>query len=236
MKRRVQPHDREISQVIERQMRNWEIARSQQVEPLLPPEAGVKDFVAVSRSVGLPGLRIASRLGERLGWPVFVRQVLQAMAGEDEYRRCLYAAMDERDVGWLEDILRSMGLGKYGKDDYFRRLTATVLSIARTGKAVFLGRAADLILPRNAGFRVGLTASKECCLKYYAEQKNLPLDEAKREVRAIEKARTAFIRNRFGVEADDPCRCDLVLNMERVGEEQVVEIVLAALKVRGIVA
>ncbi len=234
MKPRAKPHDREISQVVERQMRNWEIARSQQVEPLLPPEAGVKDFVAVSRAVGLPGLRIASRLGERLGWPVFVRQILQVMAGEDEYRRCLYAAMDQRDVSWLEDIIRSMGLGRYSKDDYFRRLTTTVLSIARTGKAVFLGRAADLILPRKAGFRVGLTASKEGCYKYYAEQKNIPLNQAKREVTVIDKKRSAFIRKHFGVEADDPCRCDLVLNMDRVGEEQVVEIVIAALGIRGI--
>jgi len=233
MKRRDRPHDREISHVIERQMRNWEIARSQKVEPLLSPEAGVKDFVAVSRAVGLPGLKIASRLGERLGWPVFVRQVLQAMAGEDDYRRRLYAAMDERDTSWLEDIVRSMGLGRYGKDDYFRQLTTTVLSIARTGHAVFLGRAADLILPRNAGFRVGLTASKERCLQYYAEQKGVPLGQAKREVAEIEKARAEFIRNRFGVEADDPCRCDLVLNMERVTEDQVIEIVLASLSIRG---
>ena len=233
MKRRDRPQDREISQVIERQMRNWEIARSQKVEPLLPPEAGVKDFVAISRAVGLPGLKIASRLGERLGWPVFVRQVLVTMAGEDDYRQRLYAAMDERDASWLEDMVRSMGLGKYGKDDYFRRLTATVLSIARTGNAVFLGWAADLILPRNAGFRVGLIASKECCLRHYAEQKSVPLSEAKREVRDIEKERTAFIRKHFGVEADDPCRCDLVLNMERVSEDQVVETVLASLSIRG---
>jgi hypothetical protein len=234
MKHQRKSPDRELSQVIERQMRNWEIARSQKAEAEISSDTGVADFVAVSRAVGLPGLRIATMLGDRLDWPVFVRQVLQAMAGEDEYRERLYAAMDGRDVSWLEDIARSMGLGKYGQGDYFRRLTTTVLSIARTGHAVFLGRAADLILPKTAGFRVGLTASKEYCLESYAEQKGVPLDQARREVRDIEEERTAFIRRHFRVKADDPCRCDLLINMERFTENQIADLVMSALRIRGI--
>lgn len=234
MKPRSKTHDREVSQVIERQMRNWEIARSQQPGPAAPAEADVKDFIAVSRAVGLPGLKIATLLGEKLGWPVFVRQVLEVMAGEDEYRRRLYTAMDERDTSWLEGIVRSMGLGKYGHDDYFRRLTTTILAIARKGNAVFLGRAADLILPPGAGFRIGLTASPEYCLQAYADQKNLSLAQARHDVKEIEAERTAFIRNHFKVEADDPCRCDLIINMEKFTEGQIVDVVMAALRTRGI--
>jgi hypothetical protein len=228
MKPRMKLGNRDVSQVLERQMRNWEIAREQKVEALLPTETGLKDFVVISRAVGLPGLKIASQVGARLGWPVFVRQVLQVMAGNDEYLRRLYAVMDEQDIGWLEDILRSMGLGKYGKDDYFHRLTATVLSIARTGNAVFLGRAADLILPKNAGFRVALAASRDYCLKCYAEQKHIPLAQADREVKVIEKERAAFIRHHFRMDANDPCRCDLVVNMERFSEAQIIELILSA--------
>ncbi|HVP11588.1 MAG TPA: cytidylate kinase-like family protein [Phycisphaerae bacterium] len=236
MRGRVAPENRELSHVVERQMRNWEIARRQKVEALLPPETGLKDFLAISRAVGLPGLRIASKLGERLGWPVFVRQVLEVMAGNDDYLRQLYAVMDERDVSWLENIALSMGLGKVGKEDYFHRLTRTVLSIARTGNAVFLGHAADLILPRNAGFRVALAAPREYCLKCYAEQKHLQPAQAEREVRSIEKARAAFIRRHFRISANDPCRCDLVVNMERFNENQVVEMILSAARIHGLSA
>ena len=229
-----EPEDRGLSHIIERQMRNWELARRQKVEALVPPEAGLKDFIAISRAVGLPGLRIASRLGERLGWPVFVRQVLEAMAGDDEYLERIYAVMDERDVSWLENIAISMGLGKVGKEDYFHRLTRTVLSIARTGNAVFLGHAADLVLPKNAGFRVALTASPEYCLLCYAEQKHLPPAQAERQRTRIVKARAAFIRRHFRIRADDPCRCDLVINMERFDENQVVELILAGARIRGV--
>jgi hypothetical protein len=217
-------------------MRNWEIARRQKVEALLPAETGVKDFVVLSRAVGLPGLRIASRLGERLGWPVFVRQVLQVMAGDDEYRRQIYAVMDEGDINWLEEIVLSMGLGKAGKEAFLHRLTTTVLSIARTGNAVFLGHAADLILPKNAGFRVALTASPEYCVKCYAEQKRMTHARAQKEVGTIQRERTAFIRRHFHIDADNPHRCDLVVNMERFSENQVVELILAAARIHGLSA
>ena len=234
MKRQGKSSDRSISAFIERQMRNWEIAREQKVEALLPAENGVKDFVVISRAVGLPGLRIASRLGERLGWPVFVRQVLQVMAGDDEYRRQLYAVMDERDISWLEDIVLAMDPGKVGKEAFFHKLTTTVLSIARTGNAVFLGHAADLILPKNAGFRVALTASFDFCVKSYAEQKHFTHARAQKEVTNIQKERAAFIRHHFHMDADDPHRCDLVVNMERFTENQVVDLILAAGRIRGL--
>jgi cytidylate kinase len=235
MKHAAEPGNRALSHVVERQMRNWELARRQRVEALVPAEAGLRDFIAISRAVGLPGLKIASRLGERLGWPVFVRQVLEAMAGDNEYLERLYAVMDERDVSWLENIAISMGLGKVGKEDYFHRLTRTVLSIARTGNAVFLGHAADLILPKNAGFRVGLTASPEYCLLCYAEQKHLPPAQTQRQLARIAKERAAFIRRHFRIRADDPCRCDLLINLERFDENQVVELILAGARIRSLV-
>lgn len=224
-----------MSRVVEKQMRNWEIARQQQDGGSAPRAGPVMDFIAISRSVGLPGEEIATQLHERLGWPVFDREILQAMAGDDECRRQLYDAMDERDLSWMEEFLQSVSFAAAGKDDYFHRLTETVLSLARKGHTVFLGRATDMILPREMGLRVRVTAARSYCIKQYAKAKGVLPEQARREVEEIEHERARFIRHHFRVEAGDQARHDLIINLEHLTTQQAVELIHAALRVKGIV-
>lgn len=224
-----------MSRVVEKQMRNWEIARQQQDDGFAPRAGPVMDFIALSRSMGLPGEEIAAQLHQKLGWPIFDREILHAMAGDDECRRQLYDAMDERDLGWLEEFLQSVSFGAAGKDDYFHRLTETVLSLARKGHTIFLGRATDMILPREMGLRVRLTASRAFCIKQYARAKGIDPGQARREVEEIEHERARFIRHHFRVEAGDPARHDLTINLEFITPHQAVELIDSALRVKGII-
>ena len=97
-----------IGRIVERQLRNWEIARSQKLDrPVEPRTQVVEHFVSVSRAVGLPGEQVAERLHERLGWPVFDREILHAMAGDDAYRERIYRELDEHDENWLDEFVRS---------------------------------------------------------------------------------------------------------------------------------
>jgi len=85
--------------MVEKQMRNWELAKAQRLTVPEPRRAEVEDFIAISRSVGAGGNSVAVVLGEALGWPVFDKEILQTMAGDDAIRREIYASMDERDIG-----------------------------------------------------------------------------------------------------------------------------------------
>ncbi len=150
----------EVAKIVEKQMRNWELSRAQRVppQPYAPP-CDVCDFVCISRAVGSGGSQVATLLGEQLGWPMFDREILQVMARDDKVRTRLFEHLDERDVGWLEDAVRWLIRGASRPEDYFHRLTETILALARQGRAVFLGRGADLILPRDRGLRVRIIAS-----------------------------------------------------------------------------
>ncbi len=234
MEREHRRSQREFSQILERQMRLWELGRGLKEDKEVQAETPVQPFVALGRAVGLPGLRLSHKLGEKLGWPVYVRQVLQAMAGDDVEKKKLYASMEGRDMGWFEEMVRSMGFAHLSQDDYFRRLTATVLALAKGDKAVFLGRAADMILPQDVGFRVQLTASRDFCLKAFAKQTGSSLEEATRAVGEIERERKDFLRNHFKIDSHDPSRFDMIINMERFTEDQAIELIMAGLKMRGI--
>lgn len=235
MKRDHTTSSRDIDLLIERQLRNWEIARSQEGEgPVAAGVQPVESFITLSRAVGLPGDEIARRLHERTGWPVFDREILAAMADSDELRQQVYAYLDDRDINWVEDFVLSMNERAISRENYFHRLTETVSALARKCHAVFLGRGADLILPRDVGLRVRLTASHDYCVRTFAASNNLKHEYALRQFEEIEAERTRFIKNHFGVDPGDPTRFDLILNIERLNVAKAVDIILAAADVKGV--
>lgn len=227
----------DLAKLVEKQMRNWELSRSQRHEPQpSEPARQVEDFVTVSRMVGAGGRQTATQLGERLGWPVFDREILQTMAGDDQVRTRLYEWLDERDLGWIEDTLGWLLGGEFRKDEYFHRLSETVLAIARQGRAIFLGRGADLMLPRRRGLRVHLVASRKACVHRLAQRNNISDALANAEVDRIGRDRTDFTRSHFGRAAAEPTRYDLVLNTDRFTIPEVVELICHALRGRGVIS
>ncbi len=231
------PSRSDVSRAVERQMRNWELARSQKVTP--QPAAGparAEPFVCISRAVGSGGTQVAAGVGQRLGWPVFDREILQAMAGDDAIRKRIYEQLDERDQTWLEDAVQWLVGGELRKDDYFYRLTETVLALHRRGRAVFLGRGADLILPRAEGLRVRVTAGLETRAQAHAQLVGLELSAARAEVERIDAEREDFRKRHFGKTANDLTRWDLVLNLDHITIPQAEELIVVLLRLRGMVS
>lgn len=223
----------DIGRIVERQMRNWELARAQRHEPVkgqARPE--VCDFVSISRTVASGGGEVARLLAERLQWPLFDREILREMAGNDQTRGALYERLDERDASWLEQTLRSIIVTTFQRDDYFHRLTETVLALARKGPAVFLGRGCDLMLPRDRGLRVQITASLKKRIQAFAVRTNIPEALAAPEVERVDRERAEFRRHHFGDTANDPVRHDLVIVMDHFTPAQAVELIVTALKLR----
>lgn len=225
--------DPALSRLVEKQMRNWELARSQRISTPTPKREEVEDFLCISRMVGVDDRKVATLVGERLGWPVFDREILEAMAGDDDFRRQIYTSMDQRDLSWWEEALRSLMDRDFVRNDYFHRLCETLLSLARQGNSVFLGRGADLVLPRNRGFRVRLVAPLTARAERFAEITGLAPKKARDEIRRIEKERAEFLQRHFGVGADDPLRYDITINLEGFSHEQAVDLILQAREMLG---
>jgi Cytidylate kinase-like family len=223
-----------ISLLVERQMRNWEIAQSQTNAETSPKQSEVFDFISISHSAGLPTAEIASRIGEQLGWPVFDRQILHEMAGNDENRERVYRCMDERDLSWLEEVLLGLGGEGFSRNDYFHNLVKTVLSITRRCHVVFVGHATDLILPRDRGLRVRVIAAPEFCAQTQAREQGMTVDLALKEIAELQDERAQFIRNHFHVEVEEQTRHDLIINLERFSVDDALALVLEALRSRGI--
>lgn len=221
---------------VERQLRNWELAKAHRrhtEEKTGPPE--VQDFVAISRSVGSGGSDVARELGRRLGWSVFDKELLHAMAGNDEMRERLYQEMDERDMSWIESMLRYLFQGQSNPHDSFSRLAKTVLTLARGGHAVFLGRGADLILPGDRGLRVRIDAPRAQRVDRFAAREEIDPDDAEKAIDKIEAEREEYLRKHFRGDLLDVDRFDLMINLGHFSVEQAVDLIIAAMRVRKMI-
>lgn len=221
-----------LSRAVEKQLRRWEIAAQQG-----PCAEGVKKgpvcpYVALSNQVGAGGDDVAALLGEKLGWPIFDKQILHFMAGDDEVRTRLYKNMDERDLGWFEESFRSMMQQEFRRNDYLHQLTQTVMLLARRGPAIFLGRGVDLILPRGKGLRVQVIASRRRRIENFAHRTGMTSEQAAVDIERIERERREFIRRDFHADADDPTRFDLLINVERFSPQDAAKLIEAALVVQ----
>ncbi len=221
-----------LNALVERQMRNWEIGKEQAPTDAASPPA-VRPFVTISRMVGCGGDEVAASLADKSGWPLFDREVLQYMAGDDDVRRRLYETMDERDTGFIEDTLRTFTSTEMKRNDYFHRLTETILAIARQSNALFLGRGADLILPRKSGLRIRMVGDFAPCAAHYAQVHKLSDQEARSELKKREEQTTHFIEQHFKVGPDKPDRFDMVLNMTNLTVPEATGIIAEAMRLRG---
>lgn len=225
------------AQMLERQMRNWEIARTQnqQSSERVKSEKTVQEFVTISRSVGLPGAYLATKLHDRLGWPVYDRGILLAMAGDDVCRAKLFEVLDEREENWVETFMRGLMQPNFvSREAYSEKLVETVAMLSRTAPGIFIGRGVDLILPQDVGLRVRLSASREFCARAYSKDCNMSIEAATREIDAIERDRARYIKHNFHVSPCEAERFDLVINLERLTIDEAIEIVEGILRSRGI--
>ncbi|MDP6503390.1 MAG: cytidylate kinase family protein, partial [Planctomycetota bacterium] len=150
-----------IQQLVDRQIKEWEIQkRTRRSDPGKTP-IDHHEFVTISRTLGSGGNDIAHLLGQQIGWPVIDNEIIQVMARDDDTRERLYDSLDERDRGWVEDFLHTILDRDYHWNDYFKNLVETVASISRQGQAIFLGRGADLILPKHIGLRIRVVAPEQ---------------------------------------------------------------------------
>lgn len=227
---------RGIAALVERQMRNWELARRQQVTPVSesPPAVQIKFYLAISRECGCGAEDIAQKVAERSGFERFDKEIFDYMVAQDDVRRRLFETLDDRTIGWIEDVCSSLAFGlAVGETEYFNRLTHALLAICHNTHGIIIGRAANFVLPPEAGLAVRLVATEEYRVEKYAERTDLALKESREEMERIDRGRSQFIEDRFGKYAYDPRRYDLVLNVERFTPDAVADIMISAIKAKA---
>lgn len=221
-----------ISALVEKRVNEWRAQeKSGQKKQEQPKPDEVKFYIAISRECGCNAEKIAEKLEEKTGFQKYDSEILNYIAKNDEVRRKLFETLDDRTMGWIESICSVLTLGpSVTETEYFNRLTHELLAVCHNSHAIIIGRAANFILPREQGLAVRLVAPRDYRLEKYAKRMDLDLKTAAMQMERIDRERGNFVESHFGKFAFDPRRYDLVINVSQFTQEQVIDMILMALK------
>ncbi len=217
--------------IVERQVREWIARRRARAGHRLAEEA--KPVVTITGEYGSLADSVGEALAERLGWTLYDRELVTLIAERASVARSRVEAAEAGDRTYLGDLLDLMlSSDTMSSADYLTSLTDVVEYIASEGQAVILGRAANVVLGPERALRVRCVAPLPLRVRRLAHHRDIPIEEAAREVERTDARRTRMVKALFGVDPRDPIGYDLVLSTERLGVPQAVAVVEAALRER----
>jgi cytidylate kinase len=189
--------------------------------------------VTVSRGYGSLGKQVAQALADRLGVRACDRSILEEVASRANVDLELVTKLDETVRHSRIEPWKDFFVGQsFSEERYLHHLVKVVMNISRKG-GVIIGRGAHLILGPKRAFRVRIIGSPEICAQRIAERRQLDLDAAKKRVEIIDRQRAEYVQKLYGVDSADNSVFDLVINSDRFGLEQIVELILKGMQLAG---
>jgi cytidylate kinase len=222
----------QLADVMARTRRQWQARRKTEAEAGIPVARAPAAFtIAISREAGANGHAVAQAVGERLGWVVYDRELLQRVAGEMQLRVSLLEGVDEKRKAWLQECLEALSSGRaVSQVAYVRYLVETLLALAAHGECVIVGRGAAQVLPAATTLRVRLVSPAGERIAVIRQRLGMTDGEAARWVGQTDGDRGRFVMDHFHRDPADPHDYDLVLNSARLGIPDCADLIVEGLR------
>jgi cytidylate kinase len=186
--------------------------------------------IAISRQAGARGTTTAKAVGQRLGWAVYDRELVERIAQDMKLKSSLLEEVDEKKVGWLREIMGSFSSVRIVSDiAYVHRMMKTIATLVARGDCVLVGRGVAHVLPVKTTLRVRLVAPLAWRVTAMSRKLGVSEEETAAKVAAIDRQRIQFVEEHFNKDTTDPSLYDLVLNTERFSVEQCADLIIEAL-------
>jgi hypothetical protein len=188
-------------------------------------------YLLISREKGAGGSAVAQLAGKRLGWQVFDKEIVDAIAQKAHVRRELIESLDERDRTTIQDaVARLLNPQPIETAAYMAHLHEILLTLGHQGDVVIVGRGAEYVLPSQFGLRARMVAPVEVRVRRIASEGDLSLKAARVEVESSDRERRTLARRHFHQDVGNPLNQDLTVNTAELTVEAATEVVLAAVQ------
>lgn len=219
-----------MAEAMTRARRHWQ-TRHQTASAelhLAPPPPPLT--IAISRDAGANGSAIATEIGERLGWPVYDRELIHRIASEMGLRTDLLESVDEKHRGRWKEFINTLSVMPNSKlGSYNRHLVEILLSLAAHGNCIIVGRGAAQVLPEPTTLRVRLVGPVKARIEVVRQRRGISREEATRWVEMTDRERAGFVQEQFHKDPHDPSQYDVILNSTRFSKTECVDFIIEAL-------
>jgi cytidylate kinase len=174
--------------------------------------------IAISREAGIHAGDVADSVSRRLGWTVWDRELVAAVAERLHARASTLATVDETHVSWLQESVEAlMDAHSVSQVAYVHQLVKLFESLAKRGQCIVVGRGAAHVMPAETTLRVRLVAPLENRVAALGRIAGIASsDVALRKIERIERDQTRFVKDHFHRDPTDPANYDLILNVARL--------------------
>lgn len=222
---------KDIRSIIDEQIGRAQILRQAAMDQLIESEPTElhRSVITISRQLGAEGHQVGQRLADRLGWTLWDRELVDAIAKDADISRRIVEVFDEKTVSEFDIIAReAISDIRAGGFLYHRHLAHALLAIASHGNVIIIGRGSNFLLPYALNVR--LVASEKYRIERVMVDGGLPRDEAIHRIHKSDRERSAFIHSTYQRDVNDPLAYDVVIKIDEIGAEGAVEVILTALR------
>ena len=203
--------------------------------------SGQTRLITVSASYGAGGSVVAPALAQRLGVP-FMHRVTTSTGGLAAGEPCTERlAHEETHLAPAHRLFASLAhampagptqsppSARHQDESLRRQCEEGIHQLAGTGEGVILGRGAAVALGKDRGFHVRLDGPAELRIVQGAAVEAISEDQARRHLKAADRARTDYVRHLYHADPADTSHYHLVIDSTAIPLDAVVEIILLAL-------
>ena len=189
--------------------------------------------ICISREYGARGAAMGRLVAERLGFRFYSDELINDIAEKAHVREQVVRSLDERvQDGIAEWVAGLIKRGVFAPTDYLRNLSNVVLTLARHGKGIIVGRGAHFLLDTKTTLRVRVIAPLELRVARIVQRDGLSEADARVKVLRIDSERVAFNRQHYNADIGDPGNYDLVVNAGTLGVEGAAAQTMGAFQLR----
>lgn len=211
-----------IQSFIEDQLKQWEKIR---VHEKKSGETHLT-VITVCMEAGSGGSLIAQHIAEHLGFDLFHREIIQAIAESGQISADKLEAMEKARYSGVQDFIASLLDDRYlWPGVYLDHLKLVVDAIGKRGGGVIVGRGANFILPKAKTLSVRVVAPLEVRVQNVARTFEVSDEDARHRILHRDSRRAAFVKNSFNADIADTVNYDVILNTGKLSIEEAAETV-----------
>ena len=190
-----------------------------------------RPVITISREPGSGGRPIAEMVAKTLRFELYDEKFIEDIAKSTKRRTDLIKSVDEKARGLVTDMLQSILNPDYISDmTYIRHAAKVILTRAHRGKAVFLDRGTNFIIPAESTLRVRVQAPYPVRVSRAIKHEGIDASRAREIIRKHDTERKEFVRQYFDKNISSANFYDLVLNTTFMTLEDARDLIILAFK------
>lgn len=188
-------------------------------------------IITIGREYGSGGREIGEKLAEKLGISFYDRQFLELASLETGHSEDVLSQQDEiADKNYYPYRRENLS------EELFRVQSRIMIEKAKSESCVIVGRCSDIVLKDFANVtHIFIYAHEDTKVRRVMERHNLDEVKARKLLKKTEKIRRSYYQYFTDCDWGDRENKDLLINSSVTGIDKSVEVIIAYLKVRGLI-